>query len=189
MTKKNKNELNAEELRAIEEAIAHDKKREVVKRASGIRMLHLGYTPEEVGKLLLVEAATVYNWRKRWRTGGLEGLADRPRSGRPRHATEDYRALLETTLAQPPAEAGYEFAIWTVERLREHLLAQTGIELSGERLRVLLAEMGYVYRRPKHDLTTLQNAAARADAEALLADLKNAPSEAILSFSLWTKQP
>lgn len=189
MTKKNKNELSAEAVKSLEEAIAHDKRREVVKRATGIRLLHLGYSPEEVAQMLVVEAATIYNWRKRWRKGGVEGLANRPRSGRPRHATVDYRALIDTTLAQPPVAAGYEFAIWTIERLRQHLLNQTGIDLSGERLRVLLTEMGYVYRRPKHDLTTLQNAAARAEAETLLAGLKNAPSEAILSFSLWTKQP
>lgn len=181
--------LTDEQLRGVEWVVTHDTRAEVVQRATAIRLLHLGYKPEELATMFVVDETTIYNWHKRWRAEGIEGLANQPRSGRPAKADERYCQLLEATLERTPADYGYEFAIWTVERLAAHLQRQTGIDLSAERLRVLMGERGYVYRRPKHDLTALQDAAARADALQLLDALKKEPPVAILSFSLWTKQP
>ncbi len=189
MATKSKYRLADEELASIEQAIAHDKRPEVVKRATAIRMLHLGYPFQEVAQMLVVEQTSVYIWHRRWREEGIGGLANQPRSGRPRKGNSEYCRVIETTLAKAPSECGYAFTIWTLDRLRQHLENETGIALSNERLRVLLKELGYVYRRPKHSLEAFQDRSARAQAEALLQDLKNEPDKAILSFSLWTKQP
>lgn len=181
--------LTEDELEKIEQVIERDSRPKVVRRATCIRLLHLGYVPEEVARMMRVGYSTLYKWHQRWRKQGLAGLADQPRSGRPRKADPVYLQALEETLEQEPAAYGYTFAIWTVDRLAAHLANQTGIELSAERLRVLMQEQGYVYRRPKHDLTALQDADARADALALLEELKKEHSTPISSSSLWTKQP
>jgi hypothetical protein len=55
-----------------------------------------------------------------------------------------------------------------VERLRDHLARVTGVHLSISRLRTLLRQQDYVYRRPKHDLTNLQDAETKATAQAQL---------------------
>jgi transposase len=189
MATKNKYRLTNEELDTIEDAIAHDKRPEVVKRATAIRLLHLGYPFKEVAQMLVVEQTSVYIWHQHWREKGIAGLANQPRSGRPRKGNAQYCKALEEVLAKEPHEYGYAFTLWTLDRLGQHLEQETGIALSGERLRVLLKELGYVYRRPKHSLEAFQDSQARSDAEALLRDLKNGPHPAILSFSLWTKQP
>jgi transposase len=80
--------------------------------------------------------------------------------------------MLEGVLEQEPQTLGYAFTIWTVDRLRAHLEQQTGIGLSASRFRVLLQERGYVYRQPKHDLSALQDPAAREGAKRLLDELK-----------------
>jgi len=54
---------------------------------------------------------------------------------------------------------------------------------------VMLKENGYVYRRPKHDLTNLQDATARQVAEEWLTELKKVPKRARSTYSLWTKAP
>ena len=79
--------------------------------------------------------------------------------------------------------------MWTVERLRQHLEKETGIDLSEPRLRALLKRKGYRYRRPKHDLGHLQDKEAKAQAAELLDELKKRSSETISSASLWTKRP
>ena len=139
--------------------------------------------------MLMVSTATIYNWHRRWADEGLDGLQDKPKIGRPPIADEAYCRLLEEALDTGPAQYGYEFAIWTVERLREHLEQRTGKSLSADRLRVLIQEMGYVYRRPKHDLTSLQDKETRKQAEKLIEELKKGPNEVLSSSSLWTKQP
>jgi transposase len=134
-----------------------------------------------------VSIPTVYAWIKRWRQGGIEALATQPRSGRPPKADPAYSQLLGELLEKEPAELGYGFMMWTIDRLRAHLAKETGIELSESRFRALLKREGFRYRRPKYDLHHLQDPVAKQQADELLAELKKRSSETISSSSLWTK--
>ena len=174
-------------LREIVEAIKHDKRPEVRQRAMGLRLLHEGESPKEVAEFLDVSQPTVYDWHHRWQREGLEGLANRPKSGRPMKATDNYITQLEETVEQDPQDLGYAFSIWTTERLRLHLKAKTGIELKPTQFKALLKENHFVYRRPKHELSNLQDAKARQAAEEWLEELKKAPKRAKSTSSLWTK--
>lgn len=182
-------QLTAEGLRAIVEAIKHDKRPEVRQRAMGLRLLHEGKAPKAVAEFLSVSQPTVYDWHHRWQSQGVEGLANRPKSGRPVKANPKYVELLEQVMEQDPQDLGYAFSIWTAERLRLYLKAKTGIELKPTQFRFLLKENGFVYRRPKHALTNLQDATARQAAEEWLEELKKAPKQARSIYSLWTKAP
>ena len=181
--------LTISELEELEQAIKSDERPKVGQRATGIRMLHLGKKPAEVAELLNVSTGSVYNWHARWRQDGLDGLADLPRSGRPKLATQSYCDALEETLATDPSELGYDFTIWTAERLLHHLEEKTGIGMSDDTLRATLADLDYVYRRPKHDLRPLQDVEARERANALLDDLKKRVNRERSNYSLWTKSP
>lgn len=189
MAIKIKYQLTEEQVEILEQAIRHDGRTAVRQRATAIRMLHLGKHPSEVAEVLAVSVPTLYNWHARWRQAGLEGLANRPKSGRPRKANEAYCRVLAETITKEPPELGYAFTIWTVQRIREHLEKETGIDLSPSRLRILLKEKGYRYRRPKHDLHHLQDRRAKEQARELLEELKKGSAQTISGSSLWTKQP
>ena len=188
MPKKLQFEQGKKQLEAIEQTIRYEKDGRVVKRATGLRLLHLGHKPEEVAHMLNVSVATVYNWHERWRSDGQKGLSDKPKSGRPRKADEAYCQELERALDSAPEEYGYRFVLWTVDRLREHLARRTGTQLSNERLRILMQELGYVYRRPTQTLKQAQDQEAHDQTEALIEELKKGQNVEILSYSLWTKQ-
>lgn len=189
MPKKIDYQLSEEELTALEQAINDSQNVRVVKRATGLRLLHQGYKPAEVAEILMVSLATVYQWHHRYRSKGVAGLEDAPKSGRPRVADEEYCRVLEEALATKPAVYGYDFAIWTLDRLREHVEVKTGKSLSRERFRALMADLDYVYRRPKRDLSRLRDKDAHAQAKAVLQELKKGQGATILSSSLWMKQP
>lgn len=180
-------QLTEEGLREIVEAIKHAKQAEVRQRAMGLRLLHEGKSPKEVAEFLGVSQPTVYDWHHRWQRQGLEGLANRPKPGRPTKTNESYVAQLEEAVEQDPQDLGYAFSIWTTERLRLHLKAKTGIELKPTQFKAVLKENDFVYRRPKHDLSNLQDAQARQAAEEWLEELKKAPKKAKSTSSLWTK--
>jgi len=181
--------LSDEELEEIQNGMHHSPKAEVRQRATGIHLLHLGHSPEDVSELLAVSMGSIYNWHKRWRIDGLKGLENKAKSGRPKNANQAYCDLLEQVLEQSPEVYGYGFGIWTVDRLREHLRRETGTKLSNRRFRALLKHLGYVYRRPKHDLTALQDAEEKQRTTALLDWLKKDVPNGDLFSSLWTKQP
>ena len=96
--------------------------------------------------------------------------------------------LLEEALATEPAELGYEFTVWTLDRLMQHLYEKTGIRLSDRTMSNTLKRLGYVYRRPKRDLSHLQDPEGMARAMAQLDELKKRHQPAPLSSSLWTKR-
>lgn len=164
--------LSNEQLETVEEAIKFDERPGVVKRAMALRLLQYGHGPEAVAEMLLVTASTIYQWHHRWVAEGLDGLVDRPKSGRPRKANEKYCELLAEALETDPGSFGYAFTVWTSDRLRAHLEQLTGISLSLGRFSILMAELGYVYRRPKRDLTAKQNQDAKQQAAELLDELK-----------------
>src|SRR5690349_9712749 len=85
-------------LREIVEAIKHDQRPEVRHRAMGLRWLQEGKSPKEVARLSGVSQPTMYDWHQRWQREGLEGLANRPKPGRPVQATDSYVAQLEEAL-------------------------------------------------------------------------------------------
>lgn len=180
-------QLKVKELAEIEKAMRQDKRAEVRQRATVMRLLHFGHKPETIAEQQMVSVPTIYNWHKLWRGQGIEGLANKKKTGRPSKATEIYCQKLEELLAKEPADFGYRFGIWTSDRLRTHLEKETGILLSESRFRALLKKRGYRYRRPKHDLSHLQDKAAKKKAEKLLEEMKKRASETISSSSLWTK--
>ena len=58
--------------------------------------------------------------------------------------------------------------MWPSERLRNRLEQATGIGLSQSRFAMLLEREGYVYRRPKRDLTAKQDKTVKQQAAELL---------------------
>lgn len=181
--------LTDEQLQQVERAIAHDPRAEVVRRATAIRLLHHGHTPESAGQWVAASRASVQNWHRRWREGGLDALANQPPPGRPPKATPTYREVLEQTLDTDPHALGYAFSVWTLERLAQHLERATGIRLSAGRLALWLERWGYVYRQPKTDLKHKQDAEARATMHVWLDEAKKQPNSGLAAFSLWTKPP
>jgi putative transposase len=188
MPKRINYQLSEAEQAVIKQAMRSDRRSEVRQRAQVIRLLHLGKKPAEVAEVMAISLVSVYGWHKRWRTEGVEGLADKPRSGRPPLATAEYRTKLAEVLSRDPSEFGYSFTVWTLARLLAHLAKETEITLSEDTLRTLLKEQDYVYRRPKHDLKPLQDQAAKQRALEILEMLKKKPLPARSNYSLWTKR-
>ena len=181
--------LSIEELQQVEQAIRGHQDLRVRQRATMIRILHLGKTPQETAVLLSTTAATVYSWHKRWREDGLAGLETKPRPGRPKVGGNAYKEQLETVLEQEPRELGYGFNVWTVERLLAHLEKETKIRVCEKTLCNRLEELAYGYRRPKHDLTNLQDKTAKEQVKGVLEELKKERKQEKSNYSLWTKQP
>jgi transposase len=68
-------------------------------------------------RTLGVSRPTVIKWRERYSTAGLEGLADQPRSGRPK--TIDDAQIIAATLEAPPVSLGVTH--WSSRLLGRHL--------------------------------------------------------------------
>ena len=80
-------------------------------RARLILLSASGYSAQEAAEGESCCVQTVYHWRKRFQSGGLDGLADRPRSGQPKKLPEKkIREVLQMTVERIPQEATH----WSV---------------------------------------------------------------------------
>lgn len=168
--------LTKEQLKRVQVAMKSSQMH-VAKRATVLYNLHLGYTVQEVAQMHQVSRATVHNYVARFKTQDIEGLSSKPIPGRPRKATPEYINLLEETLQSDPKEKGFAFTIWTQARLRAYLAEQTGIHLSRARFQDLMQRLGYVYRRPKYDVSHQHDLNLRQQVLEALDELKKEPKQ------------
>lgn len=186
MPKRHDYTLTENEYKQVREAMRNLDAR-ISKRGSIVHSLHLGHAPNELAEMYGLSLASIYNHFNRFRAEGFEGLADKPRSGRPRKATVVYIALLEETLENDPKSKGYAFTMWTQARLRKYLAQETDIELSRSIFQKLMQDLGYRYRRPKRDLSHKQDQDLREQVKEALDEVKKEPKQAKSSYSLWMK--
>ena len=144
----------------------------VVRRAAVIRLSSGGRCPHEIADLLGRSWSGVRKTINRFNREGMSSLADKPHRGRPRKATDRYVALLKDAVGRSPRKMGYVFNAWTLDRLREHLALKTRVILSTARLSVLMRENAIVYRRPRHGMSHLRDAAEYDEKKAFLAFVK-----------------
>ena len=107
-----------------------------------------GKSPPEIADLFGYSAASVRMWLKRYQAQGIEGLYDRPRSGRPRKANDALRNEVDKCLNTRPNALGYLATLWTVTLLVTHL-ASHGWQVSCSTVRRVLHALDYRWRRPK----------------------------------------
>ena len=143
----------------------------VRRRAQCLLTLTQVPTMAAAASLTRVSAKTLRRWRERFLAEGRDGLLDRDRPGRPSKIPPAGDALLESALTQVPTAYGYATACWTLADLQD-LLASNGWHVALTTVERHLHQLGYVYRRPRHDLSHRQNADAVASAKAVLTALR-----------------
>jgi transposase len=130
-------------------------RREVGRVSERMRMILLSnrrYTVPQIAAIFECDQATVRTWIERFEAEGVEGLRDRPRSGRPRKADTVARETIRHQMKQGPTQHGYLFGYWTLATLAAHLAAHLGLSLSRATLRRNLLSLEFRWRRPRHDL-------------------------------------
>ncbi len=128
-------------------------------------------TDAAAGRAVAVDAHQRSRWRARFLADGGSGFANRKAPGRTRKLDADAEALLRTARAGSPLEDGYGVATWTVAD-RTDLREQQGWPVHRATVSRQVHRLGYVYRRPRHDLQQHQDAEAVARAAHTLAVLQ-----------------
>ena len=167
--------LSAAESRQIEDLFRRGPNARTRKRSQAIRLSALEYGVPQIAEILGCTRQSVHNWLDAFERNGIDGLFDRPRSGRPTQSTVEYRKRLVQAIQTNPRELGYPFTVWTLTRIRAHLARMTRVLLSESRVRQVMKEEHLVFRRPKHSLKNKRDADAFAAVRGLLEQAKKSP--------------
>ena len=95
----------------------------LVIRAKIVRMAAAGLPNAVIASRLGLKVDTVRKWRGRFATDRLDGLRDRPRSGRPPHFTPVQRAEVKAMACQLPATYGIPLSRWSCPELAVEVVA------------------------------------------------------------------
>jgi transposase len=99
-----------------------------------------------IAEQLEITQFTVRIWLKRFNQGGLDGLIDLPRSGRPTTYSAEQVAEVIATALSDPQKLGQPFACWTLDRLEAYLNEEKKIPIKRSRIDELLIAEGLRWR-------------------------------------------
>ncbi len=117
-----------------------------VERARIVALARAGAGVAEVSRAVGVCEDTVRRWIRRFNAGGLDGLADAGRSGRPPTYTAEEVGEAVAASLTAPRELGLPFGSWTLDRLAVYLNEERGIPIKRSRLGEILADEGLRWR-------------------------------------------
>jgi transposase len=140
-------ELTADERHELERrARSRTEPARVVERARLILAVADGQTAPLAAVALGLVPNTGRRWVKRFNAAGLDGLEDRPRSGRPVTYGPDVVGEVLAAALTKPDTVGLPFACWTLDRLEAYLNEVKGIAIKRSRIDELLLDEGLRWR-------------------------------------------
>lgn len=97
-------------------------------RAHSILLSNEGYNKKEIAKIQEVDEGTVSRWLKRWTEKGIDGLPDKPKSGRPPILTTEEEKIVLQAIEEDPRslknaqakvaeETNKQVSKWTIKRI------------------------------------------------------------------------
>ena len=135
-------------------------------RLHGVLLVAQGMTCPQVAELLGDAPRSVEYWVRRFEQGGLDGLREGERSGRPRRLNEKQLREINAVLRRMPREVGLGGNLWDGKTLAAWIVQRYEIELGVRQCQRLFRQLGFRLRKPRPSL-------AQADAAQQKAHKKN----------------
>jgi transposase len=92
---------------------------------------------------------TIQYWMQQFLSAGMDGLRDKPRSGRPSQLTASQKATIQKILENPPRYVGYERNDWDGKLLSHYIAKQFHLNLKVRRCQYLFHELGFTLQRTR----------------------------------------
>ena len=139
--------LTEEETRTIDRlAHARTESARAVERAQIVWQAHRGARVPVIARALGVCEATVRLWLTRFNAGGVAGLRDGVRAGRPpTYSPAEVGEVIAASLTKPD-DLGLPFGSWTLDRLAAYLQEHKGVAISRSRIGEILQAEGLRWR-------------------------------------------
>jgi transposase len=122
------------------------------RRLLALAALLEGASRQEAARMAAMDRQTLRDWVYRYNAEGVEGLVDRPRSGRPSLLAQDQLAEFDRLVETGPDPVKDGVVRWRCLDLKARIRARFGIEMSERSVGRILKERGFrkLSPRPKH---------------------------------------
>jgi len=125
-------------LPTLDTFIKQTKEARVFRRAQAVRNVVKGQRLQTVSDTLSFTYSALRKWVQRFASQGVQGLVDRPRSGRPPKMTCELEKHLNRLVDEDPLQHGSIRSQWSCRELATVLAQQTGVQVGRESVRGVL---------------------------------------------------
>jgi transposase len=125
-------------LSTLDTFVKQTKEARVFRRAQAVRNVVQGQRLQTVSDALSFTYSALRKWVHRFASQGVQGLVDRPRSGRPPKITCALEQHLNRLVDQDPLQHGSLYSQWSCRELATVLARETGGQLGRESIRCAL---------------------------------------------------
>jgi transposase len=125
-------------LPTLDTFLKQTKEARVFRRAQAVRHVVKGQRLQTVSATLAFTYSALRKWVHRFASQGVQGLVDRPRSGRPPKMTCALEQHLNRLVDEDPLQHGSLHSQWSCRELAMALAQQTGVQVGRERVRGVL---------------------------------------------------
>jgi transposase len=109
------------------------------------------YSPEDVIKIFGLSRSSMYDWLKRYREHGYDGLDTKKAPGAEPVITEEMDVWLKRTVLELTPEAfGYDTTLWTCDLLAQLLHKRYGVQVIGATVNQHLHRLGLTNQKPNY---------------------------------------
>ena len=136
-------------LLSIKSQLRKDEKFSQGLRLYAVYQIKLGRMAEELEELYNVSHKSICNWVHSYNRYGIEGLKDKPRSGRPSRLNDAQQKQLKATLRDKPEKFGYASGVWSGPLVIDYIQKTFGISYKKAQVYNLLRKLGFTFQRSK----------------------------------------
>ncbi len=115
-------------------------------RLFAIKSLIMGFSHDQTTELFNITRRTLRNWIKRFNEQGIDGLIDRPRTGRPRKIKPENAPALQEIVRKPDL-AGQTH--WTAKKFHGYLRSELDLEIGYSTVVRWLHDNGFALKVPR----------------------------------------
>lgn len=121
----------------------------MVKRISALLAVARGDPVDQVGEMLKVSRATLYNWLKEFMLKGINSFKHRFSRGRKSKLTKTQKQQLKELVIAGPLVAGYPTGCWTSLLVQHLILTEFGVLYNRHYVCSLLHSLGFSFQKAR----------------------------------------
>ena len=140
--------VNAD-LSVIKSQLRKDEKFSQGIRLHAVYQIALGKEAKDLQEVYSSSHKSICNWVHRYNSEGIDGLKDRPRSGRPPFLSKEQKAELDEIIQTNPLEHGYNTATWTGALVIDIVKKRFGVEYKKAQIYNILDSLNFTLQRGK----------------------------------------
>jgi transposase len=137
------------DLSVIKSQLRKDEKFSQGVRLYAVYQIKRGMKAEDLTGLYNVSHKSVCNWVHLYNTEGLDGLKDKPRSGRPSRLDESQKAKLTEVVSEKPEAVGYDSGVWSGPLIIDYIARTFGVSYKKAQAYNLLRDMGFSFQKSR----------------------------------------